>query len=286
MDRKDFIKTSGALILTGMCGGGIVAGCGTNKNISALDGTKPMKTASSFPIYDLHTHRSDKQTTQQIVDKAKQNNIEMYGIVENVADYAIKNNDDLLAFIDELKDYPCYIGLQPMETGWSANLSKELIDKVDYVIMDPQTIRNSNKYGDLAEVWEHDCYVPDAEDFMEINMRHYLEVINNPEPLDIFGWPLYLPPAIARDYHRHWTRERMEQIIEAVRKRGIALEINDLARTPHAEFILMAKKAGIKFTFGSDTRDHRTFRLDYCKQIASLCGLSEDDFYIPVRKQR
>ena len=75
-------------------------------------------------------------------------------------------------------------------------------------------------------------------------------------------------------------------VIEAVRQRGIAIEINDLARTPHAEFILKAKQAGVKFTFGSDTRDHRTFRLDYCKQIASLCGLTEADFYIPVRKAR
>lgn len=52
------------------------------------------------------------------------------------------------------------------------------------------------------------------------------------------------------------------------------------------DYVLMAKQAGVKFTFGSDTRDHRTFRLDYCKQIASLCGLTEADFYIPVRKAR
>ena len=78
----------------------------------------------------------------------------------------------------------------------------------------------------------------------------------------------------------------MEQIIEAIRRRGIALEINDLAHTPHPEFILMAKKAGVKFTFGSDTRDERSFRLDYCKEVATLCGLTEDDFYIPVRKKR
>jgi len=77
----------------------------------------------------------------------------------------------------------------------------------------------------------------------------------------------------------------MEIIIEAARKRGVAFEINDLARTPHAEFILMAKKAGCKFTFGSDTRDHRTFRLDYSKQIANLCGLTRDDFFMPVRKE-
>ncbi len=285
MNRKDFFKTSGTLLLSGMCGGA-AAGCAPKNGIEASGDVDFGSTKYPFPVYDLHSHRSDVQTAQQMVEKARQNGIEMFGILENVADYAIKNDDDLAKFIDEVKDYPCYIGLQPMETGWSANLSEELIDKVDYVVMDPQTIRNSNRYGDVAEVWEHDCYIPDAEEFMKINMQHYLDVINNPEPLDIFGWPLFLPPAIARDYHRHWTKERMEQIIEAVRRRGIALEINDLARTPHAEFILMAKKAGVKFTFGSDTRDHRTFRLDYCKQVASLCNLTEKDFFIPVKKKR
>lgn len=283
MKRKDFLKSTGMMLA-----GGITMGFGHIENSQAgiASPALPEATAKPFPIYDLHTHRSATQTARQMVEKAKRNGIQMFGILQNVSSTAIKNDEDLERFIHEMKDYPCYIGLQPMEIGWSANLSKELIAQVDYVIMDPQTVRNSNKYGDTAMVWEHDCYIPDPEEFMRKNMDHYMEVINNPEPLDIFGWALYLPPSIARDYHRHWTKRRMEQIIEAIRRRGIALEINDLARTPHAEFILMAKKAGIKFTFGSDTRDHRTFRLDYCKQVASLCGLTEDDFYIPVRKKR
>ena len=259
---------------------------GMTMNFSHIEETKAAKQPTAeqkpFPIYDLHVHRSQVQTAQQMLEKAEKNGIQMFGIILNPG----RNDDSLLRFIDDVKDLPCYMGLQPMEIGWSASLSKELIERVDYVIMDPQTVRNSNKYGDTSLAWRYDSYIPDAEEFMKINMKHYLDVINNPEPLNIFGWPLFLPPAIAPLYLRLWTKERMEQIIEAVWNRGIALEINDLARTPHAEFILMAKKAGVKFTFGSDTRDHRTFRLDYCKQIARLCGLNEDDFYIPVRKKR
>jgi histidinol phosphatase-like PHP family hydrolase len=240
----------------------------------------------TFPLYDLHVHTSVNQTQEQIVEKAKANGIEMFGLMQNVAPWGIKTDEDLQKHYESVKDFPGFIALQPVYIGWSKNLTKETIDKFDYILMDPQWIPNMNKYGDQGEVWDHNCYVPDEEAFMERNMEFYLEVINNPEPLDIFGWPLYLPPSIAPDYYRLWTKERMEIIIEAARKRGVAFEINDLARTPHAEFILMAKKAGCKFTFGSDTRDHRTFRLDYCKQIANLCGLTRDDFYIPVRKER
>ncbi|MDR0794560.1 MAG: hypothetical protein LBE79_00660 [Tannerella sp.] len=285
MKRKEFIKSAGIMLASG-----VVTGFGNVEESKAVKQPSVMPTAEAkpFPIYDLHVHLSPTQTAQQVVEKAEKNGIQMFGLIINPgrSEDRGRNDDSLLRFINEVKDLPCYMGLQPMEMGWSAYLSKELIEKADYIIMDPQTIRNSNKYGDTSNAWRYDCYIPDTEEFMKINVEHYLKVINNPEPLNIFGWPLYLPPAIAPLYLRLWTKERMEQIIEAARNRGIAFEINDLARTPHTEFILMAKKAGVKFVFGSDTRDHRTFRLDYCKQVASLCGLTEDDFYIPVRKKR
>ena len=240
----------------------------------------------SFPIYDLHMHRSDAQTAEQMVEKAQKAGFRSFGILQNAGPWGVRNNVDLQQFINEVKNVPCYMGLQPVQIGWSKNLDSELLEQMDYFLMDPQYFITGNKYGDQMEVWDHNCYVDDAEAFMEQNVEYYLKVLSNPEPLDIFGWPLFLPMCLQRDYYRLWTNERQEMIIEAARKRGVAFEINDLAHTPHAEFILKAKSAGLKFTFGSDTRDHRSFRLDYCKRMANLCGLVESDFFIPVRKQR
>ena len=76
----------------------------------------------------------------------------------------------------------------------------------------------------------------------------------------------------------------MQQIIAALKKKNLNVEINDLAHTPHEEFIIMAKEQGLKFAFGSDTRDNKAGRLDYCKYIARKCKLTHDDFYIPKRK--
>jgi histidinol phosphatase-like PHP family hydrolase len=75
----------------------------------------------------------------------------------------------------------------------------------------------------------------------------------------------------------------MQKIIAALKKRGLAVEINDLAHTPHEKFILMAKEQGLKFTFGSDTRDQKAGRLDYCKYVAKKCNLVRDDFFLPKR---
>lgn len=281
MNRRGFI-TAGTMALAG---GAIGAAKGSSGALpgAGKKGTAP-EAATAFPVYDLHVHTSKDQTIQQILARAKAGGFEGVGVMKNVAPFGIRNDGDLSAFLAETVPFHVWRGLQPMELGWSKNLSKGLVDQVDYVLLDPQTIRKGNRYGDTLEVWEHECYIPDEDEFMEVNMKHYQEILASQERLDIFGWPLYLPPCIARDYYRLWTNERMRQVIAWVKGRGVALEINDLAQTPHAEFILMAKQAGIKFTFGSDTRNERTGRLDYCKRIARLCGLTRADFFIPPRK--
>jgi histidinol phosphatase-like PHP family hydrolase len=75
----------------------------------------------------------------------------------------------------------------------------------------------------------------------------------------------------------------MQQIIAALKGRGLAVEINDIAHTPDEKFILMAKEAGLKFTFGSDTRDQKAGRLNYCKSVAKKCKLKREDFFVPKR---
>jgi hypothetical protein len=45
----------------------------------------------------------------------------------------------------------------------------------------------------------------------------------------------------------------------------------------------MAKEQGLKFTFGSDTRDQKAGRLDFCKHVAKQCNLKKDDFFLPKR---
>ena len=241
----------------------------------------------TFPLYDLHIRTSANFNVQDIVTKAGTTGFDSFGVLLSLSPTGTETNDDLQKFIDGLKNHPCYMGLKPPAPGWSKKFSKEVIDQFDYILMAPHYIPEGNKYGDLMEVKDFNCYIDDLEDFMNRNVAWYLKILNHEDdPLDILGWTLFLPLSIQREYYMLWTRERMEQIVESARKNRIALEINDLAHTPHAEFILMAKKAGVKFTFGSDTGDQNSFRLDYCKEVAKLCNLTEDDFFIPVRKPR
>ena len=275
MDRRQFI---------GMCGASL-AGFALNELYAAEEKSAITNRETEhwdYPIMDLHVHRSKDLTIEDIVEKSKRLNMKI-GVMENVAPWGITCDAQLKEYIDTIKPYPVYIGLQPMSPGWSKNLSKELIDQADYIVMDPQIVEKGNTYGETVQVWEYTAYVDDVDYFMERNMQHYLNILTGDEPLDVFACPLFLPSCIQREYHSLWTKKRLQQIIDAAQSRNIAIEINDTAHVPHENFVLMAKKAGLKFTFGSDSRNHTVGRLDYCKHIAQRCHLTEKDFFIPKR---
>jgi histidinol phosphatase-like PHP family hydrolase len=231
----------------------------------------------NFPLVDLHVHLTNDFTIDRVMGLAKVRNVK-FGIVDHPADWAIRDDADLKRYIDKLRKYPVYIGLQPIDLEWSKRFSPELLSKVDYVLMDPQRVPMGN--GETLQIWQFDTYVEDTEEFMKRYMAYSMEVLNN-QPINIFGWPLFLPVCIARDYYTLWTEERMQQIIGAAKKRNIAIEINDMSHTPHDKFILKAKEAGLKFTFGSDSRNPNAGRLAYCKAVAKKCNLKKEDFFVP-----
>lgn len=265
MKRRTFLKTSG-----------IARGLLTELPLSPSFGAPA---GDEFPLVDLHVHLTGNFTIDHVMEISRKTNVQ-FGIMVNPG--GIVNDDaGLKWFIESLKPYPVYCGLQPMSPGWSKSFSPEMVRQLDYVLMDAQTIPNGNGYHDTLRIWNFDTYVDDPQRFMDTYMTHILEVINNDEPLNIFGWPLFLPVCIARDYYALWTTERMQQIIAALKRKNLAVEINDLARTPHERFISMAKEQGLKFTIGSDSRDQKAGRLDFCKYVAKMCNLKRDDFFLP-----
>lgn len=263
MKRRTFLKNAGIA-------GGMLA-------VSPI----PFLAQEDFPLIDLHVHLTNTFTIDHVLGISKMTGVR-FGIVVNPG-YGVVDDSSLNRYIDSLLPYPVYIGLQPMTPGWSKNFSPESLKRLDYILMDAQTIPSGNGYNETLRIWNFDTYIDDQDAFMEKYMAHILTVINNDEPLTTFGWPLFLPVCIARDYYTLWTEARMAQIISALKKKNLHIEINDLARTPHEKFINMAKEQGLKFAFGSDTRDNKAGRLDYCKYVAKKCGLKKEDFFIPSR---
>ena len=279
MNRKTFLKTSGALLTSTLFNK-----VSAKESFESNKGSKvSVPNEQNFPIMDLHVHRSDKLTINDIVAKSKELNMTI-GVMENIAPWGIKTDVQLKEYINTIKPYPVYIGLQPMSPGWSKNFSPDLIAQADYIAMDPQIVENGNSYGETIKLWEYNAYIDDSEVFMNRNMQHYMDILTGEDPLDILACPLFLPCCLQREYNTLWTKKRLQQIIDAAKTRNIAIEINDIVHVPHEKFIRMAKHAGLKFTFGSDSRNHYVGRLDYCKRIAKQCELTEKDFFVPAKK--
>src|SRR5207245_4783028 len=116
----------------------------------------------------------------------------------------------------------------------------------DYAFTDAMTFTDDN--GKRLRLWIDDEVgeIKDAGRFTEMCLDRILGVLNH-EPIDIYVNPTFLPKAIAADYDRLWTPERMQKVIDAAKRNDVAIEINNTYRLPSPAFIKAAKKAGIKF---------------------------------------
>ena len=104
------------------------------------------------------------------------------------------------------------------------------------------------------------------------------------EPINMYVNPTYLPAQMADRYDSFWTDERMNKVINAAREHNIAVEINNRYRIPSVKFIEKAKKAGVKFTVGTNNVDPNFTGAAYAIEVIKKCNLTQSDFYQPVNK--
>jgi hypothetical protein len=61
------------------------------------------------------------------------------------------------------------------------------------------------------------------------------------------------------------------------------LEINNRYRIPSADFIKRAKRAGVKFTVGTNNADGNFSGAGYALKMIKECNLTESDFWLPIK---
>ena len=279
--RRSFLETS--LMAAAVSGGSPISRAPLAQEMGTDAPAKP-----GFPVADYHVHLSPALSIEEAIALGKERQVQI-GIVEHPGPgFPIKTDADLRQYIDRLRRYPVRIGLQPVYAGWSKSFSKSILHELDYVLMDALTMPRPE--GGWLEIWQIDTMVDDEEEFMVRYIR-FIEQVLTTEPIDIFAWPTFLPVPIARLYKQLWTPRRVERVISLCGNRAhgprdskIAVEINEVAHVPDEGFILEAKRAGLKFTFGTDSRNQNAAHFYYCYQMAEKCGLTEADMFVPGRK--
>jgi hypothetical protein len=233
-----------------------------------------------FPVVDYHVHLKGGLTLEEALANSRRLGI-MYGIAVNGGlKFPITNDAGVENFLATMKGQPAFIGLQGEGREWVTLFSRETIAKFDYIFTDAMTF--SDDRGKRVRLWipEEVGEIPDPEQFMEMLVSRIVGILNH-EPIDIHANPTFLPEALARDYDRLWTAERMQRVIEAAKSNDVAIEINNRYRIPSAAFIQRAKDSGVKFSFGTNNSDPNLGRMEYALAMVKQCRLAWQDIFVP-----
>jgi histidinol phosphatase-like PHP family hydrolase len=158
--------------------------------------------------------------------------------------------------------------------------SPEAVAKFDYVFTDSMTW--TDNAGKRMRLWIKDEVgeIADKQAFMDLLVDRAVGILSR-EPVDIYVNPTFLPDSIAAEYDQLWTPARMQKVVDAAAKGGVAIEINARYKLPSVAFIKLAKAAGCKFTFGTNNGGREVGKLDYCFEMVKECGLKWQDMWVP-----
>jgi histidinol phosphatase-like PHP family hydrolase len=239
----------------------------------------------AIPATDFHAHITAAPTLERLFEIARSRGVRL-GVVEHAGDPRqhsyrgiLANDRDLLAYAAKLEPWPCFKGIQAEGLDWPLCFSKEALARLDYVLTDALTFVDSD--GTLVRLWTPAAdRFKDKQDFMERYTGFHLKVMEA-GPANILANPLFLPQQFQVEADALWTQERMQRIIRAAVKHGVALEINSRYRLPGLTFLRMAKAAGAKFSFGSNSLGEGVGDVGYGQEMAKQLRLTARDLFRP-----
>jgi hypothetical protein len=232
-----------------------------------------------FPLIDFHVHLKGGLTIDQAIQNSQKLGIN-YGIAPNCGlKFPVTDDKSLFAYMDTVVGKPIFRGMQAEGREWVTLFSPEAVAKFDYVFTDALTFTDAqgrrNRLWIPAETW-----VDDKQEFME-QLVSKIEAIFSQEPVNIYVNPTLLPPALMPEYDQLWTPDRIARVIKVLKENNITLEINARYKVPHAVLIKEAKKAGLKFSFGTNNAAAELGQLEYCLQMLEECALTPEDMFLP-----
>ncbi len=242
------------------------------------------KNEKPIQITDLHIHVKGGFTIEDAVIKSKKENIN-YGIVMNCGvGFPVHNDSQIDSVLLTLKDYPQFvIGMQAEGREWVNTFSQESMNKFDYVFTDGMTFTDAQ--GRRNRIWvKEETWIDNEEEFMDY-LVNTIEKILLTEPINIYVNPTFLPAQMADRYDTFWTDARMDKVINAAKAKNVAIEINNRYKIPSVKFLERAKKAGVKFTVGTNNANADFTGAAYALEVIEKLGLTQDYFYQPVNKR-
>ena len=245
-------------------------------------------------ITDLHTHTclSDGSLTPEALLAEAQKR----GCGLGISDHAFCCNmytlEDIRNYLQRISQLPVLRGLE-CNIGEDYSLPGELDAQVDYVIASVHAMAGprGEKYP-LGDFFCYESHLTQEEsvsycdrmfdEYAEATLKMAEQTFRT-QRADIYGHALVVP-FYAR---RRGTPEALDfenAVISLCRRYHLALEISGLWESVNEGMLRRAKAAGVRFTFGSDCHLAKdACDLTRAVALAELCGLVQEDFFLPVR---
>ena len=228
----------------------------------------------NFPIVNLRVRPNANLTLAELQALRTRTGI-FPGIVHEIrADGKVRDDVTAVSTVAALKDEPVFAGLD-VTLGLhpdAPKLSLAAQAGFDFLMAEsrPPIIGGVFTGSEAEAIRRMDAQVD--------------EVIQKIEtlPIDVYANVMMVPPLLKTAPEDLWTEERMQRVIAAAAKHGVAFEINRRERTPSEKFIRLAKAAGVKFTIGSDASTLEDYGdWSYLLEIQRKVGLRWQDMWVP-----
>ncbi|MBI4909020.1 MAG: DUF1080 domain-containing protein [Acidobacteria bacterium] len=235
----------------------------------------------NVPMVDYHVHLKSGFTLEQALAKSRRDGIQ-YGLAVNCGKgFPVQDDASARAFLESIKGQPVFIAMQAEGREWTSMFSRGTVALFDYVFTDSMTWTDNN--GRRMRLWIPDEVgtISDEQAFMDLLVERTVGILNR-EPIDIYVNPTFIPASISARYDALWTETRMQKVVEAAARNGVAIELNDRYKLPGAAFVRMAKAAKCKFSFGTNNGSAADLgRSEYGLRMLEECKLTWQDFFVP-----
>lgn len=236
----------------------------------------------NFPVIDFHVHLKGWSQEQAMAHSRKVGIF--YGLAPNCGiGFPVTSDADIYTYLDTTKNLSCFQAMQGEGREWPSTFSKNAREQFDYVFTDAMTFTDHK--GRRTRLWiPEEVHIDiSQEQYMDIIVDRIVKVLKE-EPVNVYVNPTFLPDEMLPDYDKLWTDVRINKVIEALKTRKIALEINARYSLPREKIIKAAKEAGIRFVFGTNNSNSDIGKLEYCINMMNKYGITERDMFFPIVK--
>lgn len=245
----------------------------------------------SLRLFDHHIHSDRSDGRVSLSHRARSVTVRPHGVSDHFPwPEKMRDDDDVLRYLDDASRLGLRVGIE-YDLGVAPPLRQTTRESLHYVIGAIHQLevdgtwygygeagaylkgqRGPGPYGEVERFGGADLQRKILERTLDI-VRHGIEQVG----IDILGHPTFLPLVAIGEPERMLPAAWQDRLIALCVRADVAFEVNEAYGVPHREFLVRARRAGARFSVGSDSHGELG-PLDRTAAMISDAALPHDRF--------